>query len=588
MQKKGLVFVPFILLFGLCGFSQSPKKIRTVSFVIDDFFVRTAPALSDLSYAFDLVKFVRAANRHEPLRLTLLVDTTRTNYVQRLFSVYLRESQHTLGIVYEDSGGSRRRMLPSSGGISDRKLPITYRYAAQHTANDTLRRLVAEGKATNPHLTAYVNALYADFLAKNRRLTAALGVPITPILSFEMSDLNRLALPLFWQKLKEDGWTFVSAEEAMQNRHLKKFCVKLSDKVCSEALLRPKTRFLLSDFYAENPWLRWHTDAVFDTLSDLQRLGQMFVAAAGSLGKPDGQIEKLIAAQHIGGILLLKGSKKEFEKKIKRFDSLAKSVRSLPLLYSADAEPSLFNRKIAGMPRVKKANAHKNREEVKHTSKVISEHLRALGIRHNYAPVADASPKNEAIRNRAFSKNQDSIRSFCGQFISTARTLGVVSTAKHFPGHGLVKGDSHHMRPTIDGDLQEVALYRALIDSGLLSIMVGHIAVKNNPPYNTAGLPASCSRKIVTTLLKTEMNFKGLVITDALGMGAVRKIGKVALKAAQAGCDMLLMVPNEKESITNILTEMSENTTFRHQIYRSVHKILRLKICLGLIAGKGR
>jgi len=131
--------------------------------------------------------------------------------------------------------------------------------------------------------------------------------------------------------------------------------------------------------------------------------------------------------------------------------------------------------------------------------------------------------------------------------------------------------------------MKEVPNYQPVIDKGVLSIMVAHIAVKNNEKYNTEGLPSTCSREIVTDLLKNKMGFRGLVITDAMNMGGVRTVPNSGLKAVMAGCDQLLMPVEEENDINDILTKMNKDEDFRFQVYSSVKKIIRLKYCLGLI-----
>ena len=136
---------------------------------------------------------------------------------------------------------------------------------------------------------------------------------------------------------------------------------------------------------------------------------------------------------------------------------------------------------------------------------------------------------------------------------------------------------------TIDGEMKEVPNYIPLIKNGVISIMVGHIAVMNNDTYATGGLPASCSRRIITDLLKNELDFKGIVITDAMNMGALRKIENASLKAVEAGCDMILMEPNEIKLLEDMYKKYMNNKAFKIQIDQSVKKILRLKICLNII-----
>ena len=197
--------------------------------------------------------------------------------------------------------------------------------------------------------------------------------------------------------------------------------------------------------------------------------------------------------------------------------------------------------------------------------------------------MVDLSPDNIVIRNRSFSADPDSVGLLAGAFIQATQEMGIVATAKHFPGHGLVKGDTHSQLVYIDGEMKETGVYPSLIRNGLLSIMVGHIAVKDNSEYDTDGLPASCAKNIVTGLLKNKLGFRGLVVTDAMNMGALKSIDHAGLKAAMAGCDMILMPPQEQALTNDILAEMHKNPAFKSQVEQSVKKIIRLKVCLGLL-----
>jgi beta-N-acetylhexosaminidase len=131
--------------------------------------------------------------------------------------------------------------------------------------------------------------------------------------------------------------------------------------------------------------------------------------------------------------------------------------------------------------------------------------------------------------------------------------------------------------------MKEVKNYAPLIENGVLSVMVAHLAIKNNPKFDTQGLPSTCSRKIVTDLLKDSLGFKGIVITDAMNMGGVVNVKQSGLKAAKAGCDQLLMPVDEKQVLFNILSEIKKDEDFKKEVYKSVKKIIRMKICLGTL-----
>ena len=340
--------------------------------------------------------------------------------------------------------------------------------------------------------------------------------------------------------------------------------------------------YQLTDFLKYDANLEQKVDEIFDGLNDTSRAGQMIVAAAGRLGKSQEHLNDLLAKNYLGGILLLNGTKEGFTTMVTDFNALNQKKGGLPLLYSADAEPSLIGYKIKNCTPVKKANEMISRAEVRKFAASICKDLKDIGINYNYAPVVDMSP-NEAISYRAFGDNADTAKIWSRIFIEETQRQGIVATAKHFPGHGYVVGDTHKQLVYIDGEMREVDNYKPLIDAGVLSIMVAHIAVKNNASYSTNDLPASVSHAIVTGLLKGQMNFKGLVVTDAMNMGGVASIPNCELKAAKAGCDLILMPVDEEKALMDIVGEMGTSEVFKKQVYTAVRKIIRLKICLGLL-----
>ncbi|MFK8045266.1 MAG: glycoside hydrolase family 3 N-terminal domain-containing protein [Crocinitomicaceae bacterium] len=337
--------------------------------------------------------------------------------------------------------------------------------------------------------------------------------------------------------------------------------------------------FTLSDFFKYHPILAQKIDSTFHTLTQQEKVGQMIVVAAGRLGQSTSVVKQLITEKYVGGVILLNGTKQGFIEMRKDFD---KQNKGLPLVFSADAEPTLINRKISGTQAIKRANKMLSRKEVKFFTQLICKELKQIGITYNYAPVVDMSP-NAVISSRSFGNNSDTAQAWSKIFIEETQANGIVATAKHFPGHGYVTGDTHKNLVYINGDMKEVKNYIPLINSGVMSIMVAHIAIKNNEKYDTGDLPSSCSRNIVTGLLKEELNFSGLVITDAMNMGGVINVPKCELAAAKAGCDIILMPVNAKQAVNDILLAIKSDKVLEQQIYASVKKIIRLKYCLGLI-----
>ncbi|MEM9934558.1 MAG: glycoside hydrolase family 3 N-terminal domain-containing protein, partial [Bacteroidota bacterium] len=225
--------------------------------------------------------------------------------------------------------------------------------------------------------------------------------------------------------------------------------------------------------------------------------------------------------------------------------------------------------------------------ESREVANMIAEELTYIGIQYNLAPVLDLSPENAAIGNRSFGYEPDSVAALAAAFVQASQQNNIATSIKHFPGHGLVKGDTHERLVYIDSVMEEVPVYLPLIEAGAISVMIGHIAVRNHPKYNTEGWPASCSRKIITDLLKEELGFKGIVITDAMNMGALSAFPNPKLASVKAGADIILMPGSPKDTrklIQDVLAEMAKDKAFQQQVYNSVRKIIRLKICFGLLS----
>lgn len=340
----------------------------------------------------------------------------------------------------------------------------------------------------------------------------------------------------------------------------------------------------LHDFYKYNPQIEHKVDEIFNSLNDTTRVAQMIITSAGELGKPNDVVQNLVKKNKIGGIVFLKGTKENHKKLIDSLNIISNKNNQIPLLFSIDAEPSLFNGRLKGTSPIMNTIDIKTVSQSDSIARIINKQLLDVGFHQNFAPVVDVSPQNEAIKNRSFGSDKNQVIELSKQFIKTTQTQGIVATAKHFPGHGLVKGDTHKKSVYIDGALQELDIYPPLIEAGVLSVMMAHITINNNPTYHTNGFPASCSRNIVTGLLKEKLGFKGIVITDALNiMKAVTIIDNAPLLASKAGNDMLLMPIDEAETTNSILDEMDKDEAYKQQVYASVKRIIRLKICLGLI-----
>lgn len=352
-------------------------------------------------------------------------------------------------------------------------------------------------------------------------------------------------------------------------------------RATASTLEETSRNFSIDDFLKEDRHLNIMTDSIFASLNKKQRISQLIMPAAGKYGKPHETINGLIKDSLIGGILMLNGTVEQFTTWIQAFNKLNQSQGNLPFLYSADAEPSLVNRKIMGSTPVKKANEIDSMQEVESVTQKISTDLNKIGINYNFSPVVDMSP-NSTVGYRSFGKNPENIIPWSNQFIQTTQQNNIIATAKHFPGHGLVSGDTHKSLQVINGPLKEIQNYPPLIKNGVLSIMVAHIAIENNEIFSTDGLPSTCSKKVVRDLLRDSLNFEGLIVTDAMNMGGVRNVPNNNTKAIAAGCDILLMPADARKAHGELMIAY-DNEEMKETIDASVRRIIRMKICLGLL-----
>ena len=215
--------------------------------------------------------------------------------------------------------------------------------------------------------------------------------------------------------------------------------------------------------------------------------------------------------------------------------------------------------------------------------------LRGAGINWNFAPVCDVPvhPDDTVIGHRAFSDNPIRAGVLAAEYIRGAQP-NILACAKHFPGHGGVGVDSHHALPTFSGTREELELhlmpFRSAMAAGVASIMVGHISV---PCLDETATPASLSAPIITGLLRDEMNYRGLVVTDDLEMKALSQdAGTVAVKALAAGCDMLLWCHNSekaRQALGAIEKALDDGTLSQARVEDAIARVMWAKERFGVV-----
>src|SRR5690606_39090999 len=219
-----------------------------------------------------------------------------------------------------------------------------------------------------------------------------------------------------------------------------------------------------------------------------------------------------------------------------------------------------------------------------------SRHSRRLGVHINFAPVVDinTNPDNPIIGNRSFGEDKINVTQKAVAFMKGMHKEGILSSAKHFPGHGDTKTDSHKTLPTISFsrarmDSVELYPYYHLINEGLGSVMVAHLNVPGLEPQ--ANLPSSLSKTIITDILKRDLKFTGLIFTDALNMKGAsnhQSPGDIDLAAFLAGNDVLLMSQNVPKAIEKIAEAYKAGIISEDRLSHSVKKILMAKYKVGL------
>ncbi len=356
---------------------------------------------------------------------------------------------------------------------------------------------------------------------------------------------------------------------------------------------------LASDIDAQQKWV----DSIYNAMSVEERVGQLFMVQAFSNRgiKHENEIANLIKNYHIGGIIYSKGGPSRQVKLNNNFQYASKT----PLLIGMDAEWGLSMRldSTYAFPWNMTLGAVSDKSLIEKTGYHIGEHCKRVGVHFNFAPVVDinTNPNNPIIGNRSFGEDRDNVTEKALAFMKGMQSAGVLANAKHFPGHGDTKDDSHETLPTVSFtqkriDSVELYPYRKLIKDGLSSVMVAHLNIPGLDIKNR--LPTSLSKKVVTDILKKELGFKGLIFTDALTMkgaadfvetavdGVTKKnldtAGEIDLMAFKAGNDVLLMSENVSKGVEKILKAFEKGEITEARLAHSVKKILMAKYKVGI------
>jgi beta-N-acetylhexosaminidase len=354
----------------------------------------------------------------------------------------------------------------------------------------------------------------------------------------------------------------------------------------------PRTMRPRMDLFLDADGARW-VDAMMSRLTPEEKVAQMIGCRyAGEFFPADGEqaayLKRLVAHHKVGGMVIFGGEAYETA----LLNNGLQSMADVPLLMASDFERGVGTQ-ITGstlFPTIMGLGAADSEDLAYQMGRYTALEGRALGIHMTYAPVVDVNinPDNPIINTRSIGENPEQIARLAAAFIKGCQDNGMLATAKHFPGHGDTDLDSHILLPVIKADrerLEKVELYpyRRAIAAGVSAVMVSHLVVPALDP--TPNLPATLSSAILTALLRGQMGFKGLIVTDAMEMGGVTNSytpTEAALKAIQAGCDMVLL-PLETEKVVDFLKEQVRTGVLsKERVDASARRILEAKARVGL------
>jgi beta-N-acetylhexosaminidase len=333
-------------------------------------------------------------------------------------------------------------------------------------------------------------------------------------------------------------------------------------------------------------------DSLLATLSVRQKVGQLIVPwLSGAYAALDDSAfldaARWVDSLEVGGIIISVGSPFDIAAKLN-----ALQVRSrFPLLISADLEWGAGMRVVGAtaFPQIMAAGATDDPNDAYTIGAAAALEGRAVGIHVNFAPDADLNnnPANPIINTRSFGEDPRAVARLVAEYVHGLHDHGMLATLKHFPGHGDTQTDSHIGLPVIIADYArldtlELVPFRAGIDAGADIVMSAHIAF---PALTGTDDPGTLSSAVLTGMLRDSLHFRGLVVTDALTMGAIvvkYGAGEATVRAFLAGSDLLLMPANPDSALNAMTAAVESGRVSRERLDASLRRMLEIKRSLGL------
>ncbi len=340
------------------------------------------------------------------------------------------------------------------------------------------------------------------------------------------------------------------------------------------------------------PWLRYlddrRVDSIINTMTVREMIAQLIwiPAWAGDTGDNFGQVEELVAKHGIGGVIFFEGTSAAQMDFTRKLDS----VTRIPLIIALDAEwgTGMRLKDVEDFPYQMTLGAIQNDSMIYKMGVAIAWQCREVGVNLNLAPVADVNnnPLNPVINYRSFGEDPQKVAGKAVMYMKGMQDNGVMACAKHFPGHGDTDVDSHTGLPVISGNRQrfdtiELVPFRRLAEEGVGSVMSAHISVPGLDA--TPRLPATFSHKIITGLLRNEIGYSGLIVTDAMNMAGATLTypsGIADAEALKAGNDVIEYSTDPLKAIAEIAARVEKNEIGVEEIRSRCEKVLAAKLWL--------
>ena len=361
------------------------------------------------------------------------------------------------------------------------------------------------------------------------------------------------------------------------------FCIFLTSNV--KAQYQPRN-ISSAEINKANEWV----DKTYLSLSQDEKLGQLFIVALYT-NKDEAHINnvrKIVNDEKIGGLILMQDDAEREINLVNEFQQKSK----IPLMIGMDAEWGVFQRIAAAhkFPWAMTLGAIQDKTLITEMAAKIAEDCKRMGINWDFAPVVDVNtnPNNPIIGNRSFGSEVLNVVNSAMAYSKGLQDHNILAAIKHFPGHGDTDKDSHLDLPVVSHSLKrlteiELAPFKALMDKGIGGVMVAHLYVP--ALEKSKGIPASVSKEVITGILKEQYGYKGLIITDALNMGAVAnkfKAGELDAMAFKAGNDIMLFSQDVATGKKLIQQAIDQKEIPQERVEESVKKILLTKYYLGL------